>query len=67
MKKFHDKEDMTITPQLNVEISRRIREEFDNGGYYFTFHGQKINLPQRLVDQPSGEFLSWHNEKIFRE
>jgi len=67
MHKLFDRGYLTITPNLHIEVSRRIKEEFDNGEYYFMFHGQRINLPLRPLDQPSGEYLTWHNEKIFRE
>ena len=66
MHKLFDRGYLTITPKLQIEVSRRIREEFDNGEYYFTFHGQELNLPQRQFDQPSDEFLTWHNEKIYK-
>jgi putative restriction endonuclease len=66
MHKLFDRGYLTITPKLHIEVSRRIKEEFDNGEYYFTFHGQDINLPRRPIDQPSGEFLTWHNEKKFK-
>jgi putative restriction endonuclease len=67
MHKLFDRGYFTITPNLHIEVSRRIKEEFDNGEYYFTFHGQDINPPKMPIDQPSGEFLTWHNEKIFKE
>lgn len=66
MHKLFDRGYLTITPNLDIEVSRRIKDEFENGKYYFTFHGQRINLPARPTDQPSGEFLIWHNEKIYR-
>jgi len=66
MHKLFDRGYLTITRKLHIEISRRIREEFDNGEYYFTFHGRELNLPQRSFDTPSNEFLTWHNEKIFK-
>ncbi|MDH4219303.1 MAG: HNH endonuclease [Candidatus Aminicenantes bacterium] len=66
MHKLFERGYLTITPKLHIEVSRRIKDEFDNGKYYFTFHGQQINLPRRPVDQPSIEFLSWHNEKKFK-
>ena len=66
MHRLFDRGYLTITPKLHIEVSRLIREEFDNGEYYFTFHGQEINSPQRQADHPSGEFLTWHNEKIFK-
>ncbi|MBN1274229.1 MAG: HNH endonuclease [Candidatus Aminicenantes bacterium] len=66
MHKLFDKGYLTITPSRNIEVSRRIKEEFDNGEYYFTFHGRQIHTPHNLIEQPSPEFLTWHNEKIFR-
>lgn len=66
MHKLFDTGYMTITPQLSIEVSRRIKEEFENGEYYFTFHGKHVHTPIRLEDCPSSEFLNWHNEKIFR-
>lgn len=66
MHKLFDTGYMTITPQLSIEVSRRIKEEFENGEYYFTFHGKQVHMPRRLEDCPSSEFLSWHNEEVFR-
>jgi len=66
MHRLFDTGYMTITPQLHIEVSRRIKEEFENGKYYYTFHGKKAHPPQRLNDRPSPEFLSWHNENVFR-
>jgi putative restriction endonuclease len=64
--KLFDAGYMTITQKLNIEISNRIKEEFENGEYYRTFHGKMMNLPSRVMDQPAKEFLSWHNEKIYK-
>ena len=61
-----DKGYLTITPEYHVEVSRRLREEFDNGKDYFRFHGQPISLPRRLEDRPNREFLAWHNQYIYR-
>lgn len=36
---------VTITPDLKFEVSRRIREEFDNGKHYEALHGLKIDAP----------------------
>jgi len=67
MHRLFDTGYMTITPQLHVEVSRRIKEEFENGKYYYNFHGKKVHPPQRLNDRPSPEFLTWHNENVFRD
>jgi len=66
MHKLFDMGYMTITPQLSIDVSRRIKEEFENGKYYFTFHGKNIHIPRRLEYCPSIEFLTWHNENVFR-
>jgi putative restriction endonuclease len=66
MHRLFDKGYMTITPKLNIEVSQRIKDEFENGKYYFTFHGHQINPPRRPIDRPSPGFLTWHNENIFR-
>ena len=66
MHKLFDKGYMTVTPKLHIEVSRRIKEEFENGKYYYTFHGEKVYLPQRLEDNPSSEFLTWHNENKYK-
>jgi len=65
--KLFDRGYITITAELNIEISRRIKEEFENGKYYYTFHGREIQTPLRPGDLPSKKFLMWHNENIFKE
>ncbi len=36
---------VTITPTLNFEVSRRIKEEFENGRQYYELHGLQIAAP----------------------
>jgi hypothetical protein len=31
---------VTVTPDLHFEVSRRIKEEFDNGCHYYELHGK---------------------------
>ncbi|NLV30966.1 MAG: HNH endonuclease [Acidobacteria bacterium] len=58
---------LTVTPDLKVEISGRIREEYENGKDYYRFHGNPLSvLPLVPHDRPNREFLRWHNERIFR-
>jgi len=66
MHRLFDTGYMTITPKLHIEVSRRIKEEYENGKYYFTFHGKQVRTPRRDADRPSLEFLTWHNENVFR-
>lgn len=58
---------MTITTDKVVEVSPRIREEFQNGKEYYRFHGKPLLiLPEQVQKQPGNPYLSWHNEHIYK-
>ena len=57
---------VTVTPDLRFEVSRRIREEFDNGKHYYALHGHKIDEPSDISHRPAADALTWHNEHCFR-
>ncbi len=57
---------LTVTPEHHLEISRRIREEFENGRDYYRLHGSQVRVPRRMQDRPSVDYLRWHNENVFR-
>lgn len=57
---------VTVTPDLRFEVSRRIREEFDNGRHYYALHGQEVRPPLLPGQRPDPGTLSWHNERVFR-
>lgn len=57
---------VTVSPKLDFEVSRSIRDEFENGREYYALHGTKIFVPQRTDLRPNPEWLSWHNENIYR-
>lgn len=61
-----DKGYLTITPDLKIEVSRRIREEFENGRDYYKYNGQPMRPPQNWMDRPSRDYLAWHNEIVYR-
>jgi putative restriction endonuclease len=42
---------VAVAPDLRFEISRRIREEFENGKNHYAMHGQKIEPPKRLTEK----------------
>ena len=52
---------LTVTLDFRVEVSRRIREEFENGRDYYAMHGQALRvLPKTENEHPAREFLEWH-------
>jgi putative restriction endonuclease len=65
--KLFDTGYMTITTDLKVEVSKRIKEEFENGREYYRFHGKELyNLPGKLINKPENRFVKWHNENVFK-
>jgi len=61
-----DKGYITVTPSMQVEVSRRIKEEFENGRDYYRHHGDMIRPPVVPTDRPSPEFLEWHNTNVYK-
>jgi putative restriction endonuclease len=57
---------VTVTPDLRFEVSRRIREEFENGRHYYALHGTVIDAPTDVVLRPDPDALTWHNEHCFK-
>ena len=57
---------VTVTPDLRFEVSRQVREEFENGRDYYDMHGKPIVVPHRIADRPAIEALTWHNENRYR-
>ncbi len=60
-----DKGYVTITPSLKFEVSHRIKEEFENGRDYYRLQGSTLRLPVNPVNQPSQEYIKWHNENKY--
>jgi putative restriction endonuclease len=65
--KLFDNGYVTITTDLKVEVSKRIREEFENGKEYYQFHGKSlVNIPELIINQPDKKYIEWHNN-IFKK
>ncbi len=65
--RLFDRGYITVTPELRIAVSRRIRDEFENGRYYYPFDGKPLHhVPANARDLPSRELLAWHNERIFK-
>ena len=59
---LHDLGYLTVTLDYKVKVSRRIREEFENGRHYYDLDGQSLAvLPDDKNARPAPEYLDWHN------
>lgn len=56
---------LTVSPEMEVVVSKRLKDQFHNGEEYLALTGHKLLAPARPSDRPSSEFLDWHNEHRF--
>src|SRR5262245_48590986 len=56
---------VTVGADLRFNVSRRIKEEFENGRHYYELHGQSIALPAHPKWKPDAGLLTWHSEKRY--
>ena len=54
---------LSVTPDLKVQISPRIKDEFNNGREYYVFDGADLQPPARSVDRPDSAALEWHRQR----
>ena len=57
---------VTITSDLRLEVSPRLKEEWQNGREYYALHGKDVRAPSRAEYTPSPEYLDWHANNVFR-
>lgn len=57
---------VTITLEHHVEISPRLKVDYQNGRSYYPLHGALASLPTAPNDTPRPDFLRWHNERVYR-
>jgi putative restriction endonuclease len=57
---------LTITKDFVIEVSHRLKEDYGNGKDYYAMHGRKLLiLPENPAEQPSPEYIRWHNENVY--
>jgi len=66
MHRLFDAGYLTVTPDLHVEASQTMKEDFNDGKNYLALHGQMIMVPERPELRPDPEALRWHNENRYR-
>jgi putative restriction endonuclease len=56
---------VTVDPELRLLVSKRIKEEFENGRDYYALHGRELSAPENPVWRPAARNLEWHNEDVY--
>lgn len=58
---------LTVEPdERRLLVSRRIRDEFDNGRHYYELEGTVIRPPRAGFEAVGAERLRYHAEQVFR-
>jgi putative restriction endonuclease len=58
---------VTVTPELRLEVSPRLKAEWENGREYYTHHGKELAIrPAEKSSLPRQAYLAWHNENVFK-
>jgi putative restriction endonuclease len=58
---------VTVTPDLLLEVSPRLKAEWENGREYYAYHGKELSIrPAEASSLPSREYLTWHNDNRFK-
>lgn len=63
--RLFDRGYVTVTPDHRLAVSRRLRDDFENGKVYYAMQGTALTLPTSPQLRPAEGLLVWHNEKIF--
>lgn len=64
--RLFDKGYVTVTPDLRLNVSPRLKDEFHNGRSYYPLHGSAVRSPPLAQLRAAPEFLEWHNQNVFR-
>ena len=56
---------LTVTPEYNLEVSDRLRHDYQNGRSYYPMRGTRISVPVLETERPTSDLLAWHNQNIF--
>jgi len=64
--RLYDAGYLAVTPDLRLEVSSRLREEFSNGKAYYAMAGRTLRVPANEGERPSPAALRWHADNVFR-
>jgi putative restriction endonuclease len=63
--RLFDRGYVAVGPDGRFEVSRRIKEEFENGRHYYALQGTHVRMPERPTLRAEPSALKWHRENVF--
>jgi putative restriction endonuclease len=65
--RLFDKGFVTVSADdLRLEVSSRLKQQWENGRTYYEMQGKRIHLPRSTADHPNRALLKLHNEETFQ-
>ena len=64
--RLFDKGYVSVTPDYRFVVSRRLKDDWENGRTYYPLHGHPIELPKAESERPERAMLEWHLGSKFR-
>lgn len=64
--RLFDRGYVTVTPDHHFLVSRKLKDDFENGEPYYPLSGRQIWLPSTVESRPRREFLEWHTDTLFK-
>ena len=58
---------LTVTPELKLEVSGPLKQDWENGREYYVLHGRALWLPMAVGERPRAEYLAWYREERWLE
>jgi putative restriction endonuclease len=56
---------VTVRPDYTFVVSRRLKDEWNNGRSYYALAAKRIFVPQQANCQLDSRLLEWHSEEVF--
>ena len=63
--RLFDRGYLTINPNYQLEVSKRIHDDFGNGRDYYALDGKKLRPPKRQQLPIAKENIQWHNDHVY--
>lgn len=62
---LYDSGYLGVDEHHRLHVSPRLRADFGNGSEFYARAGEVIDVPDRAIDQPSKDAVTWHMDTVF--
>jgi putative restriction endonuclease len=63
--RLFDRGYLTVTPDLQIKVSTKLRDEYKNGHTYYPLDEIRLTVPRDPAARPDAALLEWHSTNKF--